>query len=110
MNTSEGERREAQRFPMDGELRFRLLGKRSQSTERTGRALNISSNGILFSTDEPLPAGAKVELSVAWPASLEDGCMLKFVARGRIVRVEADGRAALGIEQYEFRTTRRRAA
>jgi len=36
---------------------------------------------------------------------LEGGCLLKFVAVGRIVRVE-DARASITIEQYEFRTRR----
>jgi hypothetical protein len=36
---------------------------------------------------------------------LDGGCLLKFVAVGRIVRVE-DTRACISIEQYEFRTRR----
>ena len=40
-----------------------------------------------------------------WPAVLEGGCLLKFVAVGRVVRVE-DTRASISIEQHEFRTRR----
>ena len=40
-----------------------------------------------------------------WPAQLEGGCALKFVAHGRVVRAE-ETHAAMHIEQYEFRTRR----
>ena len=43
------------------------------------------------------------EVSISWPAQLNNKCALKLVARGRIVRFE-DGRAAMEIQQYEFRT------
>ena len=68
-----------------------------------GRTLNIGSGGILFTTEERLPTGRLVELSVNWPARLDGTCPLKMVARGRVVRSE-DTKAAVRIERYEFRT------
>src|ERR1700691_3397526 len=47
--------------------------------------------------------GRRLELSISWPAQLNDKCALKLVARGRVVRFE-DGRTAMEIQQYEFRT------
>ncbi|MGH9353784.1 MAG: hypothetical protein ACRD2G_16750, partial [Terriglobia bacterium] len=47
--------------------------------------------------------GNRLELSISWPAQLNGKCALKLVARGRIVRFE-EGRAAMEIHQYEFRT------
>ena len=47
--------------------------------------------------------GQTVEISVNWPARLDGTCPLKFVAMGKIVRVDA-GRAAVRIEKYEFET------
>ena len=44
-----------------------------------------------------------MELSISWPAQLDNKCALKLVARGRVVRFE-QGRAAIEILQYEFRT------
>jgi hypothetical protein len=38
-----------------------------------------------------------------WPALLNGGCPLKFVAVGPVVRLE-EGRAAIRIDRYEFRT------
>jgi len=42
---------------------------------------------------------------VNWPAELDGGCPLKFVAVGRVVRAE-ETHAAMHIEQHEFRTRR----
>jgi hypothetical protein len=47
--------------------------------------------------------GRRLELSISWPAQLNNKCALKLVARGRVVRFE-QGRAAIEIQQYEFRT------
>jgi len=65
--------------------------------------LNIGSNGILFTTEDRLPLGRLVELSVNWPARLDGTCALQFVATGRVVRSE-QSRAAVRIERYEFKT------
>jgi hypothetical protein len=76
---------------------------RSSRVIGTGRTLNIGSGGVLFTTEEQLPLGRSVELSVNWPARLDGTCPLKFVAVGRVVRSEAEI-AAVRIERYEFRT------
>jgi hypothetical protein len=68
-----------------------------------GTTLNIGSGGVLFTTEERLPIGRTVELSVNWPARLDGICPLQFVAIGRVVRSEED-RAAVRIDRYEFKT------
>jgi hypothetical protein len=57
----------------------------------------------LFTTDHELNPGKRVEIAVNWPARLNDSCALKLVARGKVVRFES-GKAAVEIQQYEFRT------
>lgn len=64
----------------------------------------MSSTGILFSTDQMLLPGRRLELAISWPAQLNNQTPLKLVARGRVIRYE-DGRAAIEIQQYEFRTS-----
>jgi hypothetical protein len=63
----------------------------------------MGSGGILFTTEDKLPVGRMVEVSVNWPAKLEGVCALQFVATGRVVRSEGN-RAAVRIERYEFKT------
>jgi hypothetical protein len=104
--TSFGEitdRRGTSRFPLREEVTYKVLNTRAVKISGTGRTLNIGSGGILFSTEERLPMGRTVELSVNWPARLGGTCPLKFVAVGRVVRADLD-KAVVKIERYEFKT------
>src|ERR1700722_12463269 len=96
------DRRPTTRFPVREELRYRVVHKTAQVCG-TGRTLDIGSRGILFTTEERLPIGRQVEISVNWPARLGGTCALKFVATGGVIRAEAT-KAAIRIERYEFRT------
>lgn len=102
------ERRGADRFPIEREVKYRVISRRHDDDAGEGRTVNMSSSGILFSTEKDLQPGRQVELSVAWPAQLNNSTPLKLVARGRVVRVEQQ-RAALEIQHYEFRTQGRTA-
>src|SRR3984957_13856604 len=97
------DRRHSDRFPIERDVRFRVMSKRGGEEAGDGKTLNISSSGVLFTTDQILLPGRRLQLSISWPAQLNNKCALKLVARGRIVRFE-DGRAAMEIQQYEFRT------
>jgi hypothetical protein len=102
INGGAADRRRTTRFPVNEELKYRVMHKSSR-VSGTGKTLNIGSGGVLFTTEEKLPLGRQVELSVNWPARLGGTCPLKFVASGKVVRSEA-ARAAVRIERYEFRT------
>jgi len=97
------ERRNATRFPVKEEVRYKVLNGKGPTLIGTGKTLNIGSGGILFTTEGRLPVGRMVEISVNWPARLGGGCPLKFVATGRVIRSD-DTSAVMRIERYEFRT------
>ena len=97
------DRRNATRFPVKEEVRYKVLNSKGPSVTGTGQTLNIGSGGILFTTEERLPIGRMVEIAVNWPARLGGGCPLKFVATGRVIRSD-DKTAVMRIERYEFRT------
>jgi hypothetical protein len=97
------ERRGTSRFPLREDVRYKVVQSKAQKITGSGTTLNFGSGGILFTTEEILPVGRAVELSVNWPARLDGTCPLQFVATGRIVRAEAN-QAAVRIERYEFRT------
>ncbi len=101
------ERRRTQRFAIRRAVRIRSSGRRSETQTASGHTINISSTGVLFTTDRDLVPGRRVELSISWPAQLDDACPLKLVASGRVVRA-APGCAAIEISRYEFRTAARR--
>lgn len=86
-----------------------MFARRGVTEEGHGSTINISSNGVLFTVDRMIVPGRRVEVAISWPAQLDNKCMLKLVARGRVVRFE-EGRVAVEIQQYEFRTAGRSAA
>ena len=106
MNTRrpQNDRRATDRFPIEREVQYKILNKRSGEEAGEGKTINISSAGVLFTTQHMLLPGRRLELAISWPAQLNNKCALKLVARGRVVRFE-DGRAAIEIQQYEFRTS-----
>jgi hypothetical protein len=97
------DRRGTSRFPLREEVTYKVLNTEEVKISGTGKTLNIGSGGILFSTEERLPMGWTVELSVNWPARIGGTCALKFVAVGRVVRSDFD-KAVVRIERYEFKT------
>lgn len=97
------ERRRSSRFPIEREIRYKTLSQRSEMLQGVGKTLNISSSGVLFTADHDLPVGTRLEVSISWPAQLNEKCLLNLVARGRVTRQES-GSLALQIQQYEFRT------
>ncbi|BDC48526.1 hypothetical protein F183_A08420 [Bryobacterales bacterium F-183] len=99
------DRRSADRFPIEREVRYRPLSTRKGVEEPgTGKTINMSSTGILFQTDRMLLPGHRLELAVSWPAQLNNSCPLKLVAKAKVVRTVSDTMAAVEILQYEFRT------
>jgi hypothetical protein len=98
------ERRTRNRFPIERELKYKILGARENIVQvGLGKSLNMSSSGVLFTTESILREGLVVELAVSWPALLDNVLPLKLIVRGRLVR--ADGtQAAMTIEKYEFKT------
>lgn len=105
MNRDKGaaDRRTSDRFPIEREVRYKVLNKKNGEEFGVGKTVNMSSTGVLFTTDQLLLPGRRIEVSVSWPAQLNNRCALRLVARGRVVRFD-EGKAAMEIQQYEFKT------
>jgi DNA-binding response OmpR family regulator len=99
------ERRNNARFPIPLAISYQTLEHPILSGQGTSETLNISSKGILFTSREQFQAGQLVQVSIDWPARLENQIPLKLVAEGRIVR-NTNGQTAMTIDKYEFRTRR----
>jgi len=89
---AQADRRHSDRFPIEREVRYRVLNKRSSEETGDGKTINISSSGVLFTVEHMLLPGRRMELAISWPAQLNNKCALKLVARGRVVRFEGDTR------------------
>ena len=96
------ERRSSGRFPIERDVRYKIIEGKTIILG-TGKTIDISSSGVRFTTEQPLKEGKRLELSVSWPAQLNNNCPLKLVALGRVVRCDGNV-ASLAIEKYEFRT------
>lgn len=99
------DRRTSARFPCRLAVSYHTLEHPILSGESTSETLNISSKGLLFTSNEKFEAGQLVQVSLDWPALLENQIPLKLVAEGRIVR-NSHGQTAMTIDKYEFRTRR----
>jgi hypothetical protein len=102
---NQSDRRTADRFPIEREVRYKVLNKKNSDEVGTGHTVNMSSTGVYFTTEHILLPGKRLELAISWPAQLNNQTALKLVARGRIIRYD-EGRAAMEIQQYEFRTAK----
>lgn len=98
------ERRTAQRFPLKRPLVFRLRSRQSTGPDHEGETVNMSSTGLLFTTNCSLRPGERLRIAMSWPAQLEQRWPMKMVLVGEVVRCH-NGMAAVKIGQYEFKTT-----
>lgn len=93
------DRRHRRRFDLRLDLRCRLL---ESGEVLTGRTCDISSTGVRFHLDRDLPLGRQIQLSVAWPVSLEDRWPLRLAVQGQVIRCDRHG-IVMRISRHEFR-------
>ena len=81
---AEMERRRAIRFPVRLPVRYSM--KEAHAAHGAGEILNMSSNGVLLTTESHLEPLKTVLLVISWPALLDGEIPLNLVASGRVVR------------------------
>jgi hypothetical protein len=97
------DRRDDRRYPIELQLRYKVLARNRPQLLGSGRTVNISSGGLLFGGDQNLPLDTFVELSIYWPVLLQNTCPLTLLMVGRVVRCE-DHSVAVKASRYEFIT------
>jgi hypothetical protein len=97
------DRRSHQRYPVELDLRYKLSYGRQTLNRGLGKTRDISTKGVFFRADQPLPKGRDVELSMDWPVRLGGLCPLQLKIAGKVVRSGASG-TAVRIKNYELRT------
>jgi hypothetical protein len=100
--SSKAERRKSKRLPIEREVRYKVVGGQG-NFYCSGKTINMSSRGVLFTIEYPLSKKQHIELAVRWPAKLDGAIPLQLVALGRVVRAN-ETQAAMTIERYEFKT------
>jgi hypothetical protein len=103
MDVIQEDRRDDRRYNIELDLRYKVMARTRIQLSGSGRTLNISSGGVLFSCDQSLPLGAFVELSIHWPVLLQNTRPLTLLIAGRVVRCEGKD-VAVKTSRYEFLT------
>jgi CheY-like chemotaxis protein len=102
-DSASGERRTKVRFTCRLTVSYQTLKPPFLSGQGTSK--NISSKGLVFTSNEEFQPGQSLQVSLDWPARLENQVRLRLIAAGRIVR-SVNGQTAMTIDKYEFRTRR----
>jgi len=101
MRGNGGDRRSRPRYPIEAALEWVIQGRRAAAGR--GKTINLSSGGILFESDQAVAERMQIELTIAWPARLDDVAGLTLHVTGRTVRSQGKC-AAVKILHREFRT------
>jgi hypothetical protein len=91
---------------MHRDMRYKLLEGEAIIASGTGATCDMSSSGVAFTSDRPLATGGFIEVSISWPAALEDGCPMRLIVFGKLLRSGLH-RSVCTVEKYEFRTQAR---
>jgi hypothetical protein len=93
------EQRKSKRFELT--LPFEITRAGSVVVNRVGETKNVSSAGVLFTIDTPLPVGESIEYIITLPVTRAGSPSVRLRCMGKIVRHEEYGAAAT-LERYEF--------
>ena len=95
------ERRIGVRVPLACATRYET-GSRAHKKTGTGSTIDLSSSGILFTTQSLLRRSTRVALHITWPVRMDHDVPLELFAEGKVVRT-AQSRAAVQYDQIAFR-------
>lgn len=98
-----GDRREDRRYPIELELKYKLIRRKRVLETGVGHTIDLSSGGVFFQAEHSLPTGLNAELSITWPVLLHNVAPMRLLVIGKIVRADRT-RIAIRTVQHEFRT------
>jgi hypothetical protein len=90
----------ARDFPVALDLQYQVLDRELKGA---GRTMWISSKAVIFEADREFVPGTDLEMTVAWPARLDERIGLQLWLRVRVVHSLSQGMTA-EIRKYQFRT------
>ena len=100
--------RQCRLYPLVLPLEYRTYrvavgGKSEVCQTGSGRTLHLSSHRMVLESDHELCIGQIVDLSIAWPVSLNKLAALTLRVRGHIVHTEQNITEVV-VKQYKFHT------
>ena len=82
------ERRLAHRYKMPLPISVRMLSSHAAPGELRVTTRDVSTSGIYFTSDEALPVGVKLDLSLTLPNEIANGSTVVIDAQARVLRVD----------------------
>jgi hypothetical protein len=93
------EQRKNQRF----ELKLPLEIVRSgTNTKSVGETKNVSSSGVLFTSEGSVQVGAPIEYMITFPRPANSRAEVRLRCVGTVVREDEQSKFAATLERYEF--------
>jgi hypothetical protein len=93
------EQRKHQRFNL--RLPFQIVGS-GRSVKTTGETKNMSSAGVLFTSQSPVAVGDPIEYLITFPKASGSRSEVRLRCVGKVVREDTELAFAATLERYEF--------
>ena len=97
--TNVNEQRKNQRFEL--KLPFEIIGG-GTNTKTVGETKNVSSSGVLFSSEEAVEVGAPIEYFITFPKAAGSRSEVRLRCIGKVLREHEKSKFAATLERYEF--------
>ncbi len=68
----------------------------------TGETRNVSSSGVLFTADQPIPVGDPIEYVITFPKAPGSRKEVRLRCVGKVLREDRELAFAATLERYEF--------
>lgn len=94
------DQRKSKRF--DLKLPLELVRTGAIPVKKKGITRNMSSSGVLFSSEAQVAVGDSIEYLITLPSSSATNPEVRLRCMGKIIRHENESTAAATLERYEF--------
>lgn len=82
-------------------LPVQLVRAGAMLVQKAGETRNLSSSGVLITTDARVPVGESIEYLITLPVTGEGASSVRLRCMGKVVRQDVFASAAT-LERYEF--------
>jgi hypothetical protein len=93
------EQRKNQRF--DLKLPFEII-RNGTNTKMVGETKNVSSSGVLFTSETTIAVGQPIEYLITFPKASGSRFEVRLRCVGTVLREDAESKFAATLERYEF--------
>jgi len=93
------EQRKHQRFEL--KMPFEII-RTGTDTKMVGETKNVSSSGVLFTSETSVAVGEPIEYLITFPKPSGSRSEVRLRCVGTVLRADAESKFAATLERYEF--------